>query len=53
MPATAAGSLSSPARATAASPGSSFCSEKISTDTKKSVGTSTATRRATKSPSAI
>ncbi len=45
--ATTAGSLSSPASAIAASPGSSFCSEKISTDTKNSVGTSTTTRCAT------
>jgi hypothetical protein len=44
--ATATGSCSSPARARAASPGRSFCSEKISTETKNSVGTSTATRRA-------
>ena len=47
MAATAAGSCSSPASATAASPGSSCCSEKISTETKNSVGTSTASRRAT------
>ena len=40
------GRCSSPASAMAASPGRSFCSEKISTDTKNSVGTSTATRRA-------
>jgi hypothetical protein len=45
MAATAAGSFSSPASAMAASPGRSFCSEKISTETKNSVGTSTATRR--------
>src|SRR5262245_3235950 len=53
MPASAAGSLSSPASAMAASPGSSFCSEKISTDTKNSVGISTVTRRATKAASCI
>src|SRR5262245_17512592 len=53
MAATTAGSLSSPAIAVAASPGRSFCSEKISTETKNSVGTSTATRRATYSASCI
>ena len=53
MPATTTGSLSSPASAMAASPGSSFCSEKISTDTKNSVGISTATRRAMKTASCI
>ena len=40
------GSCSSPASARAASPGRSCCSEKISTETKNSVGTSTASRRA-------
>jgi hypothetical protein len=53
MPASTTGSLSSPASAIAASPGSSFCSEKISTDTKNSVGISTATRRAMKTASCI
>ena len=47
MAATATGSCSSPASATAASPGRSCWSEKISTETKKSVGTSTTSRRAT------
>ena len=53
MAATATGSCSSPASATAASPGRSFWSEKISTDTKNSVGTSTATRCAMKSASCM
>ena len=44
--ATTAGSCSSPASAIAGSPGKSCWSEKISTETTNSVGTSTASRRA-------
>src|SRR5947209_17057135 len=43
-----AGSRSSPAITSAGSPGSSCCSEKISTDTKNSVGMSWTIRRARK-----
>src|SRR6266542_1265281 len=42
------GSRSSPAMTNAGSPGSNCCSEKISTDTKNSVGMSWTTRRARK-----
>src|SRR5687768_1467117 len=53
MAATTAASCSSPASATAGSLGSRCCSEKMSTDTKNSVGTSTASRRAMYSQSVI
>src|SRR6185295_3230385 len=42
------GSRSSPAMTSAGSPGSNCCSEKISTDTKNSVGINWTTRRARK-----
>src|SRR6476620_11721522 len=42
------GSRSSPAMTSAGSPGSNCCSEKISTETKNSVGISWTTRRARK-----
>ena len=47
MAATATGSCSSPASATAASPGKSCWREKIRSETKNRVGTSTTSRRAT------